>query len=165
MTGFIVITRHLAVGAGVIRVMHMVVIFAVVAVLVVSDVRVHISLIMTQVNRSRLVIVMRIIVPIVRRTPWIVMRHSPTSEHRRRAYKHRTNVVVGTIDVRSADNLHIRCRVTHLYRQSSHVLEDIMRQYCLDNNHVVKTVHSLNNAQIINISVSVKVKRRKHVRG
>ena len=165
MTGLIVVTSHLAVGAGVIRVMHMVVIFAVVAVSVVGDVRVYIRLIMTQINRSRSVVVMRIIVPIVRRTPWIVMRHSPTSEHRRRAYKHRTNVVVGTIDVRSADNLHIRSRVTHLYCQSSHILEDIVRQHSLDDNHVVKTVHSLNNAQIINISVTVKVKRRKHVRG
>ena len=137
--------------------MHTVIVLAVVAVLVVRDVRVHIRLIMTQIHRCRFMIVVRIVVPIVRRTPGVVMGHSPAREHRRRAHKHRTYVVVRTVHIRCADNLHIRRGVTHLGGQGRHILEDVMRQHSLDDNDVVVTVHHLHNTQIINISVVVEV--------
>ena len=50
----------------VVAVVHMVVVLAVVAVLVVGDVGVYIRLIMTQIDRSRTVVVVGVVIPIVR---------------------------------------------------------------------------------------------------
>ena len=155
MTRSVVITRYLAISLRVVTIVHMVVILAVVAVSVVGDVRVNIRLIMTQIHRSRSVVVMRIIVPVVRRTPRVVTRTPPVREHRRSTYKHRANVVVGAIDERSTDNLNIRRSVTHLCCQCCHVLENVLCQYSLNNNHVVITLYNLHNTQIVNISVAV----------
>ena len=50
----------------VVAVVRMVVVLAVVAVLVVGDVGVHIRLIVTQIDRSRAVVVVGVVIPIVR---------------------------------------------------------------------------------------------------
>ena len=50
----------------VVAVVHMVVVLAVVAVLVVGDVGVYIRLIVTQIDRNRTVVVVGVVIPIVR---------------------------------------------------------------------------------------------------
>lgn len=165
MTRLIVVAHHAGACTAVVGIMHAVVKLAVVAVFVIADIRVHICLIMTQIHRSRLVVVVRIVVPVIRRTPGVVTRSPPVREHRRSAHKNRTNVVVGSIHIRRTDNLHVRRSVTHLHGQRSHILEDVLRQHSLNNDDVVVAVDSLHNTQIINISVAVEVQRGKHVCG
>jgi len=65
MTSLVVFARHGRRGAVVVGIMHAVVVLAVIAVLVVGDVGVYVGLIVAQIYRSRLVVVVRIIVPIV----------------------------------------------------------------------------------------------------
>ena len=145
--------------------MHVVVVLAVVAVAVIGDIGIHIRLIMAQINRSRSVVVMGVVVPVIGRTPRVVTRSSPVRKDRRCAHKDGANIVVDAIDIGRTDDLHIRRSVTHLCGQRGYILEDVRCQHSLDNDDVVVTVDSLHNTQIINISVAVEVQRREHVGG
>lgn len=165
MTRLIVSARHLRTRTRVVAIVHTVIKLTMIAVLVVCDIRVHIRLIMTQIHRSRPMVVVGIVVPIIRRTPGVVTRSPPMRKHRRSAHKNRTNIVVHTIDIRRADDLHVRRSITHLCGQCGHVLEDVRCQHSLNNHYVIVALDSLYNTQIINISVAVQVQRRQHICG
>ena len=165
MACLIVTTRHLRTCSRVVAIVYTIIELTAVAIPVVGDIRVHIRLIVAQINRCRLMIVVRVIIPIIRRTPWMIMRHSPTGKHGRSTHKNGANIVVGAVDIRCTDDLHIRSGITHLCRQGGYVLENVLRQHCLDNHHVIVAVYSLHNTQIINISIAIQVQRRKHVSG
>lgn len=165
MTRLEVSARHRRRGAAIVRVMGAVVILAAVAVVVIGHVCVHIGLIMAQVDRCRTVVAAGVVVPIVGRNPDGISVSAEVCEHRRRADVDGAHVVVRTVDIRRADDLHVGGRVTHLNGERGHVLEDIRREDGLDQDDVVVALDGLDNAEVVDITVAVEVERREHVIG
>ena len=110
-------------------------------------------------------VIVGIVVPIIRRTPRVVIICPPAGIDGRSAYKNGAHIVVRTIHIRRTDNLHIRRLVVHLCGQSCYVLENILRQHRLNNNHMVISIDRLYHTQIVHIPVTVQVQRRQHIRG
>jgi hypothetical protein len=138
-------------------------IIAVVAVVVIVHVRIDIRLIVIQINRLQILIVRREMAVVVRREPWVVVRTAKHCPQRRTLYKDRTYYVVVTIDIAITDNLYIETIGTPLSNQRSHILEYRWSQASLNKEHVAIALISLQNTQIIDISIAIKIKVVDHI--
>lgn len=160
----VVVARIMTRNIGIMAVVIMVHIMHRVAVVVMLHIRVHVRLIMSQMVRSMMAVVVRIMIPVVRRTPVSVVRTTITVEQQRTRIVHRFDDIVHAIDVRSTDDLYVRCAEPHLNHQSSHILIDVGCQHGLDKQHMVAALKGLQHAQVVDIAVVVEVEVRYHVR-
>ena len=87
-------------AARIVGIMNTLIVLTVVAVLVVHKESRHIRLIVTQVNRSGTMVMVGIVVPIIRRTPRVVIICPPAGIDGRSAYKNGAHIVVRTIHIR-----------------------------------------------------------------
>ena len=78
--------------------------------------------------------------------------------------EHRLYDVVGTVDVRMADDLHVRLgSAAVLADEGCHVLEYVGCEACLDDEHVVVAFDCFHDAKVIYVTVIVEVEVRQHV--
>lgn len=129
----------------------------VVAVVVVLHERMYILLIMTEMIRSMMAVVVREVIPVVRRTPVDVFRTAEAVEQRRALVEHRLDDIARTIDVRRTNHLNIRRGKSHLHNERSYVLIDISRQHRLDEQYVSTALQGLKHAKVVDIAVVVEV--------
>lgn len=78
--------------------------------------------------------------------------------------EHRLYDVVGAVDVRMADDLYVCLgSAAVLADEGCHILEYVGCEACLDDEHVVVAFDRLHDAQIVYVTVIVKVEIRQHV--
>ena len=92
------------------------------------------------------------------------MRSSQTAVDGRSHEEHRSDDIIGTINVRRTNDLNVWCSVRRQFgNERSNILIDIGCQNSLDKEHMVIPLNGFKNPEIIHISVIVKVQIRKHV--
>lgn len=129
----------------------------VVAVVVILHECAYVSLVVTKVIRSMMSVVVREVIPVIRRAPMCVHRTAETVEQRRAFVEHRLKDISRTVDIRRTDNLYVRRRETHLNNKRSYVLIDVSSQNGLDEQHMGAAVKRLKHTQVIDVPVVVEV--------
>ena len=129
----------------------------VVAVVVILHERAYVSLVVTKVVRSMMSVVVREVIPVIRRAPMCVHRTAETVKQRRAFVEHRLKDISRTVDIRRTDNLYVRRRETHLNNKRCYVLIDISSQNGLDKQHMGAAVKRLKHTQVIDVPVVVEV--------
>ncbi len=169
MTGLIVATSNRFVAGLITGIVAMLIIAYFIAVVMVAHIGVHICLIVAEIYRTDMAVIVWIVVPIVYRTIALVaiVMGMPIVKHRRTTDEYRRYVIVGTIDILRTDYLYVRVGIVglELCHYSSHILEHILRQTCLDNKQVGIALIGLNHAKIIHPAITIKVKRVNHILG
>ena len=162
--------QHLIVVASVLlrhgrvaRIERLVRIVTVVTVRVVVHIRVHIRLIMIQIDRFRACVVRRQVTVVVRRRPGVVGRTAVHIPHRRTFDEHRTNDVVIAVQIRVTHYLYHQHVGTTLCDERSHILEHTRSQTGLDQKRMVIAPTGLNHAQVVNPPVVVEVEVVDHI--
>ena len=138
-------------------------VIAVVAVVMVRHVRRHVCLVMVDNHRFRLRVIRRVVAVVVRRRPNGVRRMSIHVPHRRTLHEDRTNDIVITVQVRIAYHLYVQQIGSALCHYCSDVLEHARAHTSLQQQGVVVPAGSLNNADVINPSVAIKIEVINHV--
>ena len=133
------------------------------AVMTLVYIRVNVCLIMAQVLGGRLGIIGWEMTPIIRRLPCRISYLDDRCIEGGSLDKYRLNDIVGTVDIRLADNLAIRSGVTHLKIDGGYVLEEIVCQNSLYYIHVVIAVYHFHHSQIVHKTVVIKVKIGYHI--
>ena len=128
------------------------------AIVVVLHICSHVCLIMPQMIRRMVSIVMREMIPVVRRTPVRICRTAKAVEQRRTFVEHRFDNIIRTVNIWRTYNLHIRRSIAHLHNQSCHILIDIGGEHSLNEHHVRTSVQGLKYAQVVNVTVVIEVK-------
>lgn len=120
---------------------------------------VDVCLIVVQVYGCVVAVVAREVTPIVRGMPGGVGCSSEEAvEYQRPCVVYGPYVVAGTVDIRRADNLHrVAVVVGNLGNEGRNVLIDILSEAGLDQEYMVVALDGLQYAEIVDISVSVKV--------
>lgn len=153
----IIATRY---GTGHLLILGIVVVIDVshvVAVVVMLHERMYILLIMTEMVRSMMAVVVREVIPVVRRTPVDVFRTAEAVEQRRTFVEHRLDDIVRTVDIRRTNHLNIRRGKSHLYNERGYVLINVRGQHGLDEQHVGAAFKGLKHTEIIDIPIVVEV--------
>ena len=148
-----VLTRHVCVTA----IMRLLRIVAVMAVVMIRHIGVHVGLIMTQVHRFGLRVIRGEIAVVVRRNPHLIRRTTVSVPHRRTFDKHRAHDIVISIQITVSYHLYIQGIGTTLCDQSSYILEDRRSQACLDQVSVVIALTGLNDTQIIDPRLELRI--------
>lgn len=130
------------------------------AVVVVLHVRGYVRLVMSEVIGSMIAVVVREVIPVVRRTPIDVVCTTETVEQRRALVVDRLDDIVNAIYVRCTYNLHIRRAIAHFYDYGSYILIDVCCQHGLNEQDVVVALNGLQDAQVVDIAVVVEVEVR-----
>ena len=138
-------------------------IIAVVAVVVVRHIRVHIRLIVVQIDGFRLRVIIRPVAIVIRRSPRVIRRSAEDVPHWRTLDEDRSNHIVVTIQIRVSDDFHEEFVSLPFGNQRSHVLEDRWREASLNKESVTVTLTYLYHAQIVHPSVAVEVEVINHV--
>ena len=128
------------------------------AIVVVLHICSHVCLIMPQMIRRMVSIVMREMIPVVRRTPVRICRTAKAVEQRRTIVEHRFDNIIRTVNIWRTYNLHIRRSIAHLHNQSCHILIDIGGEYSLNEHHVRTSVQGLKYAQVVDVTIVIEVK-------
>lgn len=134
-------------------------------IFMIMHVRVHVRLIVAQIERCRTRIVAWIVVPMIWRMPYDVVRTAEIAVHWRSLHKYRLNDVVRTVDILRTNHLAVWRIVAHLHYYGSHILEDISRQNSLDHQHMVVAVAHLHYAEVIHPTIVVQVQIGDHIAG
>lgn len=129
-----------------------------VAISVVAHKGVYVSVVVSVIYGSRMSVVRREMIPMPGRAPDSVCGHvKQMSIDQRGGHEYRTHDVVGTIDIRITDDLDIRIHLGCLSYYGSNVLIDVFCKYSLNQNDVIVTLDSLENSQIVYVTVTVQV--------
>ncbi len=136
-----------------------------VTVLVMAHERVHIRVIVVQMNRHRTLVVRRIMVPVPGRVPRSVGRPQQMRVNRRSRDENRLYDVAVAVDVGRTYDLHMAGSVDsgNLSHYSGHILIDVGSQDCLDEEHMSVVLDHFEDSEIIHISVAVEVEVGQHV--
>lgn len=131
------------------------------AVAVVVHICADICLVMSEMKRSRMLVVWREMSPVPRRAPdaVIVGEIVEVVEDRRSYQEERIEDVIRSVDERSAYDLDVPAlagRSLHDYGRD--ILEYVLGKHCLDDEHVVVALHCLDDAEVVNITVPVQIK-------
>lgn len=128
------------------------------AVMVINHIGGYILLIVRDINGSGTLVASREITPVIGRTPGFVINYYQAVKDIRSGYIRRLNDIFRSIYVRVTYYLYVCARDSrHFGHQCSHILIDISRQDSLNKEHVRITLHRLQYAQIIYITVAVQV--------
>lgn len=133
------------------------------AVAVVAHKRAHVGLVVAEEKRGRVLVVRREVPPVPRRMPdpVVVGEIVEMVEDRRPDHEERIEDVVRAVDERGTDNLYVPLLGRRgLHHDGGDVLEHVLGQHCLDDEHVVVSLDSLYDAQVVNVAVSVQVEVR-----
>ena len=125
----------------------------------------HISLIMADENRCRMLVVRREMIPMPRREPRPISRYNQMRKNQRRNVIDRLYDVCRSVDIRSTYDLY-PCGTypRNLGNQSGDVLIDVMVEDGLDEEHVIVPLDGLKHAEIIHIPVPIEVQIGNHIR-
>lgn len=126
----------------------------------VVHIRVHVSLIVADDDRSGALVVGREIIPVPGRTPDLVVRTAEIGVDHRDLDEHGVDYVVVAIDIAVADHLDIGARLSD---HSRYILEDVRCQASLDDEQVGASFHGLENTEIVYVAIPVEVKVVEHV--
>ena len=151
--------RHLSITV----IERLVRICAVMAILVIAQIGIDISLIVVQINRLRLGVIRWIIVIVIRRTPAGIARIAISVPHRRTFDKYRANNIIVAVQIAVTYNLYIQHVRTALSHYGCYILEDARCQACLDKRCVVIALGGLNHAQVVHPTVMVEVQVVNHI--
>lgn len=128
-----------------------------VAVVVILHECAYVSLVVTKVIRSMMSVVVREVIPVIRRAPMCVHRTAETVKQRRAFVEHRLKDITCSVDIWRTDNLYVRRREPHLNNKRCYVLIDISSQNGLDEQHMGAAVKRLKHTKVIDIPVVVEV--------
>ncbi len=138
----------------------------VVTITTVVHIGIHISLIMPYQYRNRTSVERWETSPIPRRTPRYIHTSSEMNVYARSLDKHRLYYEVVTVYVGRTYQLYISVgNSVILDHHCSHVLIHTGTENRLYGEHVHMPVHVFDNAQIVNITVTVQIEIGKHIRG
>ena len=131
------------------------------AVAVVVHIGAHICLIVSEKERSRMLVVWREVAPVPRRAPdsVVVGEIVEVVEDRRSYQEERIKDIIRSVDERRAYDLDVPALGRRsLDNDCGDVLEVILGKHGLNDEHVVISLHGLNDAKIVDITVAVQVK-------
>ena len=123
----------------------------------------HIRLIVVQVDGSRLLVVTRPIVVVIRRRPSGIRRTTEHIPQRRTLHEDRTNDIVRTIQPAVTDDLHIQRVRTVLRDKRRYILIERRTETSLDEESMVHATMRLDHAQVVNPSVAVEIEVVDHI--
>lgn len=164
MGAAVVIALHAAVHPVIFPEMTDLRIVHLVTIMVVGHECVHISLIVIQIHRGRMAVVGREIIPVPGRMPWNVCGTAEVGEYGRACDEYRTHIIMRAINERSSYYFKMVCsQVGVLDNKRGDILENVSSKHCLNDKKVIVPLVSLNDTEIIYVSVTVEVKVRNHV--
>mgnify|MGYP007056169037 FL=1 len=131
--------------------------------MVVRHIRRHVCLIVVQIDRFRTRVIGRIIVVIIRRTPYGIRCTTIDIPHRRTFHEHRTDNVVITIQITVTHYLYIQHIGPALRNQRSHVLEHTRTQTRLNKQGMIIPAVGLDHTQVVDPSVAVQIQVVDHI--
>ena len=155
-----------SVGAYMVVVVRIVVgrrIVAVVAEMVVMHILLYISLVVAQVHGFRVLVVGREMTMAVGGNPGCITGVVEVGPDSGALYPYRTYDILGTIDIRIADDLYVEVGSTCLGHEGSYVLVDISGQACLDQVDVAIALYGLQHTQIVHVAVAVEIQVVDHI--
>lgn len=103
-------------------------------------------------------VVRREIIPMPRRNPGSVAASVEMVEDWRPVHENRSDDIIGSVDKRRTDYLHICCSACRsLADKSSNILIHIRTNNSLDKEYMVESVYCFQDAEIIHKTVSIQI--------
>ena len=160
----VVVAAVVACNAGVSRVVICIYIVNCMAIMVVAHKRVHICVIMSVVNRGAVPEVAREMIPVPRRMPRTVTGSAKVIIYRWSGNEYRLYDIFRSENIRISDYLYVGgSNGRNLGHDCRNVLEKVSVQYCLNQEDVRVSIYGLKNAEVVDISVSVKIQVGQHI--
>ena len=131
--------------------------------MVIRHIRRHVCLIMVQIDRSRTCVIGRIVVVIIRRTPYGIRCATIDIPHRRTFHKHRTDDIVISVQIAVAHYLYIQHVRAALGYQSGYVLEHTRGYTRLNKQGMIIPAVGLDHTQVVDPSVAVQIQVVDHI--
>ena len=135
-----------------------------VTVMVSGHICMDICVVMPDVDGGRMPVAGRVVSPVPGRTPGSVSVCPEVGENEGCCIIDGLDIVARTVYVRITYNLYVcACRTGYFGHESGNILINVHSQYGLDYENVVVSIYRFKYAEIIDVSVSVKVEVREHI--
>ena len=131
--------------------------------MVIRHIRRHVCLIVVQIDRSRTRVIGRIVVVIIRRTPYGIRCATIDIPHRRTFHEHRTDNIVISVQIPVAHHLHIQRAGSALRYQRGYVLEHTRGYTRLNKQGMIVPAVGLYHTQVVDPSVAVQIQVVDHI--
>lgn len=131
--------------------------------MVVRHIRRHVCLIVIQIDRSRARVIGRIVVVIIRRTPYGIRCATIDIPQRRTFHKHRTDDIIVSVQIAVAHHLHIQRAGSALRNQRGYVLKHAIVETRLNKQGMIIPAVGLDHTQVVDPAVAVQIQVVDHI--